>query len=246
MKLPVYGPHGMRPRYVSSFLAVIVAGAGLCGIGHASIVFADETCAKQANADSGTRPYADGPLSPADFRCPAPNPLPEKNGVLLSAMTYTSLHYNTRFQWQEIRPGRFQARLTSFEITTQVDRRKSWTTRPNDERLLDHEQGHLDVAELWARRIQDRFDSLISSRIISGSGSSGGQAIEDLNHQVDSRVQGLLAQEKQAQDQYDVQTHHGLSRANQSEARIAQIAALRGSSDASVIKSSGRSAARVK
>lgn len=196
-------------------------------------------------ADPSMRPYKDGPLTAADFRSPPPNPLPEKNGVSLSAMTYTSLHYDTRYQWQEIRPGRIQARLTSFEIMAQVDRRQSWTIRPDDDRLLDHEQGHFDVAEIWSRRIQKSFDSLISGQSLVGHGHDSDQAVADLNHQVDSRVQELLDQEQKAQDQYDAQTHHGLSHGAQAKARDAQVAALREKSDAEVRGTSAKVGERV-
>ena len=100
-------------------------------------------------------------------------------------MTFTSLHYNTRYRWRELGSEKFEARLTSFDIVAEVDRRQSWTTRPTDERLLDHEQGHFDVSELNARRIQKKFNELISSGGIIGHGSDETAAIADMNQQVE-------------------------------------------------------------
>jgi len=187
---------------------------------------ADEVKKKPTDAELAMRPYGDGPLSAADYRCPPPNPLPQKNGVQLSAMTFTSLHYNTRYRWREVQPEKFEVRLTHFDIVAEVDRRQSWTIRPTDERLLDHEQGHFDVSELNARRIQKKFNELISSGAVVGHGSDEATAVADMDQQVDSRVHDFLAQERKQQDQYDITTHHGTYHKSQAEERQKQLAAL--------------------
>jgi hypothetical protein len=187
---------------------------------------ADDEKKKPTDADLALRPYRNGPLTAADYRCPPPNPAPQKNGVALAAMTYTSVHYNIRYRWREVKPSKVEARLTMFDIVAEVDRRQSWNTRPTDDRLLDHEQGHFDVTELWARKIQKKFNELISSGAIVGHGDDEASASADLNQQVDSRVQELLDLEHKQQDQYDVATHHGTYHKSQAEERQKQIAAL--------------------
>jgi hypothetical protein len=189
-------------------------------------IAADDGKKKPTDADLALRPYRNGPLTAADYRCPPPNPVPQKNGVYLSAMTYTSLHYTTRYRWRELQPEKVEAWLTNFEIVAEVDRRRSWTIRPTDERLLDHEQGHFDVTELNARRIQKKFDELISTDTIIGHGDDEKTAVADLNQQVDSRVQEFLDLEQKQQDQYDTATHHGLNHSAQADERQKQIAAL--------------------
>ncbi len=193
----------------------------------ATTIAADDAKKKPTDAELAMRPYRDGPLTAADYRCPPPNPLPQKNGVQLSAMTFTSLHYNTRYRWREVQPEKFEARLTSFDIVAEVDRRQSWTTRPTDERLLDHEQGHFDVSELNARRIQKKFNELIASSAVIGHGSDETNAIADMNQQVETRVHDYLEQERKQQDQYDITTHHGTYHKSQAEERQKQLAALK-------------------
>ena len=76
----------------------LLAAAGLSGWA----IAADVDKKKPTDADLALRPWRDGPLSAADFRCPPPNPVPQKNGVALAAMTYTSLHYTIQLsRWRQ-------------------------------------------------------------------------------------------------------------------------------------------------
>jgi hypothetical protein len=208
-----------RPAVVACLLAVV-----LC---HRALAADDGNSKPAAGADLALRPYRDGPLTAADFRCPPPNPVPRKNGVSLSAMTFTSLNYKVRYRWREVQPKKIEARLTHFEVTAEVDRRQSWTLRPTDDRLLDHEQGHFDITEMCARRLQKKFDELIASDSIVGHGSDDAAAIADMNQQVDSHVQEFLDLEHKRQSQYDITTRHGTNHLAQSDERQKQIAALR-------------------
>lgn len=211
------------PRFAGRQLAIVgLLLAALCQMA----IAADADKKKPTDADLALRPYRNGPLTAADFRCPPPNPVPQKNGVPLQSMTYTSLHYSIRYRWREVKPKNVEARLTSFEAVAEVDRRQSWTTRPTDERLLDHEQGHFDVTELWARRLQKKFNELIAAGTIVGHGEDSATAIADLNGRVDARVQDYLDAEHKQQDQYDITTHHGTYHRSQADERQKQIAAL--------------------
>jgi hypothetical protein len=201
-------------------------------------IAADDDNKKLADADLALRPYRNGPLTAADYRCPPPKPVPQKNGVSLAAMTYTSIHYSIRYRWRELKSKTVEAKLTNFDAVAEVDRRQSWTTRPTDERLLDHEQGHFDVTELYARRIQKKLNALISAGAIVGRGDDDTTAVADLNQQVDSRVQEFLDLEHKEQDQYDIATHHGTFHNAQAEERQKQIAALHDKPPPPVKKSS--------
>jgi hypothetical protein len=213
------------------FLLAVFVASDTC-----HIAIGDEGPKKSNVADMAMRPYRNGPLTAADFRCPPPNPLPQKNGVYLSAMTYTSLHYNTHYRWHDSPSGKFEARLTGFEIVAEVDRRQSWTTRPTDERLLDHEQGHFDVTEMWARRIQNKFNGLVARGVIVGHGDDQTSAIADMDQQVDSNLQTMLDDEHKAQDQYDIATRHGTNYKAQADERQKQAVALHGKTAAAPFK----------
>jgi len=225
--------HGARfqrhpPALSRCFLALVALTClGACGIGR--VARADDGDKKKSSdSDLAMRPYRSGPLTAADFRCPPPNPVPQKNGVYLSAMTYTSLRYSTRYRWHDLPSGEIEARLIHFEIVAEVDRQHSWTTRPTDERLLDHEQGHFDVTEIWGRKIQKKFNDWIADGAIVGTGADKAAAIADLNQRVDRRVQDLLDQEHKAQDQYDIATRHGTNHKAQADERQKQIDSLHG------------------
>jgi len=219
-------------RRHAAFVALIVAA--LCRMA----IAADDDKKKPTDADLALRPYGNGPLTAADYRCPPPNPVPQKNGVALAAMTYTSIHYNIRYRWKEAKSKKVEARLTIFDVTAEVDRRQSWNTRLTDDRLLDHEQGHFDLTELWARRIQKKFNDLISAGAIVGHGADEATAVADLDQQVDTRVQELLDLEHKEQDQYDITTHHGTFHKSQADERQKQLAALHDKSPPAVKKSS--------
>ena len=230
MPAAIFQPRSARRH--AAFVGLIVAA--LCRIA----IAADDDKKKPTDAELALRPYGNGPLTAADYRCPPPNPVPQKNGVTLAAMTYTSIHYNIRYRWKEAKSKRIEARLTSFDVTAEVDRRQSWNTRPTDDRLLDHEQGHFDLTELWARRIQKKFNDLISTGAIVGHGTDEATAVADLDQQVDTRVQELLDLEHKEQDQYDITTHHGTFHKSQADERQKQLAALHDKSPPPVKKSS--------
>jgi len=219
-------------RRHAALLGLIVAA--LCRI---ALAAGDDT-KKPTDADLALRPYGNGPLTAADYRCPPPNPVPQKNGVALAAMTFTSTHYNIRYRWKEVKPGKVEARLTSFDVTADVDRRQSWNMRPTDDRLLDHEQGHFDVTELWARRIQKKFNDLMATGAIVGHGTDEATAVADLDQQVDARVHDFLDLEHKEQEQYDITTHHGTYHKSQADERQKQLAALHDKSPPPVKKSS--------
>lgn len=88
-------------------------------------------------------------------------------------------------------------------ITCRFDKTKSWVRIKNDY-ILNHEQGHFDLAESYARQLNKELDEYSFNRQT---------ASDDLN-KIYGRVMKQLVE---AQDQYDRQTNHSLDSAKQRE-----------------------------
>jgi Bacterial protein of unknown function (DUF922) len=176
---------------------------------------------RKSSPASVPRTYADGPLSPADFRAAVPEPQTVKDGVKLRAMTETEIRYTTRYRWDEPTPGKVSARLTRFDCFAQLLPDKCWIKEPDDLRLLDHEQGHFDITEINARPAQKSFDKLIADQGLVGYGSDERSAVADLDKKVHDEMQKVFDREREEQIKYDRVTDHGRSFVAQAKQRAA-------------------------
>ena len=71
------------------------------------------------------------------------------------------------------RAGQHEARLTAIKVYSVFLPEASWWAAKEDEWLLDHEQGHLDIAEIAARRLQLTFNRRFKAkRWISATGKT--------------------------------------------------------------------------
>jgi Bacterial protein of unknown function (DUF922) len=176
-------------------------------------------CAGIAADADAPRKYADGPITPADFRAAVPDPPPVKDGVKLRAMTHTEIRYSTRYRWDEAKAGKVAAWLTRFECSAQLDRDQCWNNAITDLRLLDHEQGHFDITEINARRAQKKFDQLIGDKALVGHGRDEKSAVADLNKQIQDQMAQIFDKERDEQIEYDKATNHGRDFAAQAKQR---------------------------
>jgi len=106
-----------------------------------------------------------------------------------------------------------------------VDRNQSWNSDPQNANLLDHEQGHLDIAEAAARAAQAEVNQLLANGGLTGHGANDAAAQADLENQVQ---QIFNRHNNNAQQQYDDNTNHGTNPQQQAQARAGQRAALAG------------------
>jgi hypothetical protein len=175
----------------------------------------------RVSAGEPPRKYADGPLAPADFRAAVPEPQPVKDGVKLRAMTDVEIQYTTRYRWEGTAQGEASAWLTRFDCEAVLKRDKCWNKEPDDLRLLDHEQGHFDIAEINARRAKKRFEELIADKELIGHGADERSAVADLDKRVHDEMQKVFDREQAEQIEYDRATRHGRDFAAQAERRTA-------------------------
>jgi hypothetical protein len=158
------------------------------------------------------RPYSEGRLSERDFAAAIPA------GQIIQASTYTSIDFNYRYRMIAQGSG---VQLVASQIFTQasVDPARSWNKTPGDLRLLDHEQGHFDITQLYTLRWRARFETLMRQGVLKASGPTEKAAYDVLQSIVQKEFQELFKTWEAEQREYDNQTNHGLDRKRQDEWR---------------------------
>jgi hypothetical protein len=177
------------------------------------VVLAVSIVASAANQDTKKpakfRRYADGPLTAADFAGQAPEQSPINMGIEMVANTECEVRYEYRAAIEQRAPDLWTARITSFTCTAVVIRGKCWNTQPESQRVLDHEQGHFDVAEIAARRAQKHFTSLSRDRNAATAGRDRRAAERKLDQEIKKAMQEVYDGLTKAQKTYDEETRHG-------------------------------------
>ncbi len=213
---------GMRTLACYSAPCVLAATIAFAAI---AALAADKPAEKAP--DPPERKYADGPLTPADYRQKAPDEPPSASVYPLRAMTYVGIRYTSEYRWDEKRRGETEARVTVINVFSVVDRTQSWIRQPGDLRLLDHEQGHFDIAEADARQAQEKLDAEIKARQIVGHGRDEQSAKSDLERRLQARMQEVFDADMKVQKEYDRVTDHGRAFTAQAEQRRLQKEALK-------------------
>jgi hypothetical protein len=165
------------------------------------------------------RSYQDGPLSADDFQA-----VPADNSPL-TACTMTDLRWDYCYQYQ--RTGRtVSAFLKELTIDAVVVASQSWNRRPGDKRLLDHEQGHFDLAWVAALQARRHFAEEYQTRKLTATGATSALAFESLRRKVEQELRAAQERLIASHAEYDRVTRHGLDRAAQAEQRKSQFAAI--------------------
>jgi Bacterial protein of unknown function (DUF922) len=128
---------------------------------------------------------ADKKLEIADFKARPDITSPMK------AMTNSGIVYS----WQCDR-GEF-----TFEVVARFDRLKSWIRSAPGSRLLQHEQGHFDITEIYARKMRKMMATYPNA-------CQNGRKI-------DAAAEALYGEWDQKQGQYDSETNHALNESEQ-------------------------------
>lgn len=99
----------------------------------------------------------------------------------------------------------------SYTITCHFSKDKSWGRMQNDY-LLAHEQGHFDIAEIYARKLYKKMKSYVFNKD---------------TYQADLRniYQSVLDEKEETQNTYDRETNHSINREKQAE-WLKKIAAM--------------------
>jgi len=183
---------------------------------------AQEPNGEQAAAGASMRSYSAGPLTLADFQQAPPH---DRQG--LDALTTTDIRYNYNYQ-ARFTQRRATAYLTELSVDAVVLPSESWTTRPSDVRLLDHEQGHFDIAySISVRARLDLAKMRKKGQRLYATGATSQAAIDGLKQKIEGFMQPFLDALLTEHREYDRVTNHGLRRNAQTEQRREQLETIK-------------------
>lgn len=203
---------------------------GLCWLLSASALLAEEEA-------SPWRRYAEGALTAADFQGTTPDPLPLEDGVRLHAKTYYELQYHYRYQYYtEKRPAKTTVALSELDIYAGVNTKQSWIKDRKDLPLIDHEQGHFDIAEIFARSACQTLEERLSEEPLTAEGKTLEAALKELEAKLHKQLEPFFAASSKAQYQYDQETAHGLIPDKQQAHRAQQKKKLQALKPTKVLK----------
>jgi Bacterial protein of unknown function (DUF922) len=108
--------------------------------------------------------------------------------------------------------GTGQACITKISAYSVMDRCKSGSIKEKQTpKLLKHEQGHFDISEIWARRLNKKLQGLC------GRGKTVKEAEDDLKKEVDKLFDEHFKDLDKMQKDYDKETEGSRNDAKQTE-----------------------------
>jgi hypothetical protein len=164
--------------------------------------------------DSKSRRYEQGPLVKKDYQGAAPDTI-----KIFSASTEIEVRYDYRYQIH-LKDQRFQIYVTDIEVYSIMLQKKSWNRQLYNVRLLDHEQGHFDIGEIFALKTKLEFaKQMKAKRRFFSVGKSRAAVIANLKETLNHQFTHSVSEMKAEQIEYDDATNHGLDRKAQKLAR---------------------------
>lgn len=154
----------------------------------------------QPQANDRPQPYHQ--LTWKDFRIDDDAPA----GQDTAACTASLISYRFRMRYSG-RRGSYSATVTQLQVVSEFDPARSWRRSylgSEPDRLLQHEQGHLDINEIYANHLRQ----IPLNAWPAGRGATAQQAIGDLEYKIKTYFDQALAGEKKDQEIYDRDTEH--------------------------------------
>jgi len=153
-------------------------------------------------SQAGDHPTPYHQLTWKDFRIDDDAPA----GQDTAACTASRIAYAYRMRYWG-RRGSYVATVTQMRVVSEFDPARSFRRSylgSDPDRILQHEQGHLDINEIYANRMRQ----IPLSAWPIGHGPTAQEAIDDLEYRVKSYFDRTLAQEHRDQETYDRETDH--------------------------------------
>ena len=171
--------------------------------------------------EANLRPFSDGPLTLDDFQAEPPSEGAEAISGR-KAMLFPEIRYDFRYSWKG--GGKVTVSATSVTIWSAVDQKKSWfkAKETANAELLDHEQGHFDVAQCHALRLQTECDRLLAGQKLSVVAASEEEGKAALRERLQKLVKQVAAESHQENEEYDRLSVHGSEGTQQAELRKIQ------------------------
>lgn len=146
------------------------------------------------------RRHQDGPLKRAEFKAKPPN-----SGR--AAYTRTDLRFTYRTKFTRV-GNSVLIRLTESDVYAIFIPEESWMRKSAPDDLMDHEQGHFDLTEIYALKAQHAIQ--LKHRSYSLTGDTKSECEKKLQARMKEDIQRIFAQCEERQREYDYQTEHGL------------------------------------
>ena len=128
--------------------------------------------------------------------------------------TWMFFHYWYNHRWTT-ENGHVVDRVTKWLVWSGFDRnkssRKSWFKLGNE--ALPHEQGHLDINELYSRRLAE----MSLDKLPHGEGADPKEASADLRRKLEALLDRVSGEARKEHHQYDTETVHGKNLSKQRE-----------------------------
>ena len=175
---------------------------------------------KNVDPEGQHRRYADGPLQIGDFQAKPPR--------YSGSFAYTAVRVLFRYRYRsQSQNGQTTVQVNSINVFSVFVRDRSWCTPLADKRLLDHEQGHFDIAEACARRAQLKFNAMFDrDGPLTAIGQTESDAARRLSRKIEQLIRPVNDDAILAHQEYDRTTHHGNRFRIQAEQRRVQMATL--------------------
>lgn len=112
-------------------------------------------------------------------------------GAAASTATYLGIDYN------------FSPKGFTYKISCSFSKTKSWGLHKNDH-ILGHEQGHFDIAEIFARKLNQKMSKY---------------KFDKDNYKTDLRkiYEDVITEKEEMQNRYDEETNHSIIKEKQAE-----------------------------
>jgi len=143
-------------------------------------------------------------------------------GYAFSAPYYalTKWYVPFEYNWELSNEKGCHYKFIKISATANFDKGKSWVKKGQEaDWLLNHEQGHFDMARIFAEEFNERAQSELMGKEFSCPGGTNNSNI--INNQAMNQVQNIFGQEHQKALQmnkhYDAETNHGKNNSKQIE-----------------------------
>jgi hypothetical protein len=113
------------------------------------------------------------------------------SGAAASTTTYLGIEYN------------FTNNNFSFKITSNFSKDRSWGLHKTDY-ILSHEQGHFDIAELFARKLNKAMNAYVFNK-------------NTFQQDLKKIYESVLKEKEKMQNEYDDETNHSIKKGKQAE-----------------------------
>ena len=164
------------------------------------------------------KPYQEGKVQGDDFEGAVPKKLPVEDGVTIKAKTEAYVGYEYGADVTK-KGDKYTYTPNNVETEAGMDKKKSWNSDKKDADLLDHEQGHVDLAEIARRRAQAEINEKTKKGELKGVGSTEAEAKADLEAKLDE----IITRNRDNLDkEYDDTTKHNTKAKEQAEERKKQ------------------------